>query len=174
MLIFPEVRQTYNYDCGAKVTQAVLAYYGIDIREDIIIKLVGTKRSGTPIKGIIRAFKKHGLKYKVEKSTINKIRKCINKKIPVILVLQAWTDKKNVNWETDWIDGHYVIAIGYDKNRIYFEDPSSVLRTFLTYDELKERWHGIDPESGKKYINYGIIVYGKRNTFSFKKAVRMG
>jgi len=38
ILDFPELRQTFNYDCGAKALQSVLAYYGIDIREEEIIK----------------------------------------------------------------------------------------------------------------------------------------
>lgn len=38
MLNFPELRQTYGYDCGAKATEAVLAYFGMDIREDLIMK----------------------------------------------------------------------------------------------------------------------------------------
>lgn len=173
MLEFPEDRQTYSYDCGAKVTQAVLAYYGIDVREDKIMKLVGTTRAGTAIKGIVKTFHKFGLKCKVSKLNINHIKKSIDKKIPVILVLQAWTEKKKVNWEKDWIDGHYVVAIGYDDKKIYFEDPSSVLRTYLTYEELKKRWHERD-KGGKKYINYGIIAYGKNKKFSFNKKVHMG
>lgn len=172
ILVFPELRQTYNYDCGAKAAHAILAYYGIDVRESEIIKISHTTRAGTPLRGIIKTMKKHGLKCQAGAMTIDKIKKYIDKKIPVLLVLQAWTDKKRINWEKDWIDGHYVVAIGYDRSKIYFEDPSSIMRTYLTNRELIKRWHDVDTD-GKKYINYGLAVYGKKNKFSLKKSIHM-
>jgi len=172
ILEFPELRQTYGYDCGAKSIQAVLAFYGKDVREDKIIKYTGTNKKGTSIKGIIKTAEKHGLKCKAEQMEIKDLKKYINKKIPVIVVLQAWTNKKKVDWINDWIDGHFVVAIGYDSKHIYFEDPSSVLRTYLSYAEFKKRWHDVDTD-GKKYFNYGIIVYGGKCKYKFKKSVHM-
>ena len=172
ILNFPELRQTYNYDCGAKAAEAVLAYYNTDIREGEIMKLAGTTRAGTPIKGIVKVMHKHGLKCKVSKMTIDQVKKHIEMNRPVILVLQAWTNKEKVNWEKDWIDGHYVVAIGYDRKRIYFEDPSSVLRTYLSYKELTKRWHDVDTD-GKRYINFGIVAYGKDHNYTLEKSLHM-
>lgn len=169
---FPNLRQTYSWDCGAKATQSVLAYYGIDVQEQKIMKLAKTDKCGTPITGIKSVLKKYNLKYKEGEITIVDIKKFINKKIPVILLVQAWTNIKNVNWEKDWIDGHYVVAIGYDKNKIYFEDPSSISRTHLTYNELIKRWHDTDCD-GKKYVNYGIAVYGKKPVYDLSKSKHM-
>lgn len=172
MLTFPELRQTYDYDCGPKSVQAVLAYYGIDVREAPIMKLAGTSRSGTPIRGIVRALRKYGLKYKVGKMDIAGIKRELDRNRPVILVLQAWATKEVVNWEKDWIDGHYVVAIGYDARRIFFEDPSSVMRTYLTYDELMARWHDVDTE-GRRYFNYGIVAYGRKPEFDLDRRIHM-
>lgn len=172
MITFPELRQTYNYDCGAKVTQAVLAYYGLDVSEIEIMRLAKTsKKTGTSIKHMLSVFEEYGLKYRVSKLTIKQIKKYLDKKIPVILVLQAWTHKKKINWKKDWVDGHYVVAIGYDSNKIYFEDPASVLRTYLSYKELEKRWHDKDAD-GRKYINCGIAVYGKK-IINPKKTIHM-
>jgi ABC-type bacteriocin/lantibiotic exporter with double-glycine peptidase domain len=66
ILDFPSLAQTYGYDCGANVLRAVLFFYGLDSREDKIIKLAGACRRGTPAKRI----KKLGLKYQAEKMTI--------------------------------------------------------------------------------------------------------
>ena len=173
LLNFPELRQTYEYDCGSKALQAVLEYYGIDVSEGSIMRVAGTSRkSGTPIKGILKVLKKYNLKLKEGQLTITQIKKYLNKKIPVILLLQAWTGKKKINWEKDWSDGHYVVAIGYNKNKFYFADPRSVLRTYLTYKELNKRWH--DKESGETYIHYGISVFGKKPKFNPKKRIHMG
>ena len=37
-IVFPELRQTYTYDCGVSCLQAVLAYYGIQIRESELLE----------------------------------------------------------------------------------------------------------------------------------------
>lgn len=57
-LILPKLRQTYPFDCGAKALQSVLAYYGVFVREDKIIKLAKTNKDGTNIKGLIDVIKK--------------------------------------------------------------------------------------------------------------------
>jgi len=57
MLDFPRLRQVHKYDCGAIVTQAIFEYYGIDVREDRIIKMEKTKKRGTPIGKIIKTLK---------------------------------------------------------------------------------------------------------------------
>jgi len=113
---FPYLRQTYNYDCGDIVLQSVLAYYGIDIREGRIIKWAKTNEySGTSIISIEKIVKKYNLKIVSKAMTINEVKKFIDKKIPVIILLQVWSLKKNVNWEKHWSDGHFVIAIAYGK-----------------------------------------------------------
>jgi len=80
-------------------------------------------------------------------------------------------NKKKINWQNNWSDGHYVVAIGFDKNKIYFADPSSIYKTYLTYKELEERWHDQDIND-KKYINYGIAVMGKSN-YKYSKTIHM-
>jgi ABC-type bacteriocin/lantibiotic exporter with double-glycine peptidase domain len=171
-ITLPQLHQTYCYDCGAKALQAVLVYYGIEIREDNIIKFAGTTKDGTSIQGIIKVATKYGLKTVSRQMTINDIKEYIKKKIPVILVLQAWTKKKKVNWEKDWTDGHYVVAIGYTKDKILFEDPSSFKRTYLEYDELEKRWHDVGTD-GKKYFHYGIAIFGKKPQFNKNEVVHM-
>lgn len=173
LLDFPELRQTYNYDCGATALEAVLAYYGIEVREELILKCAKTtKKYGTSIDGMVNTIKKYGLNCQSEIMTIENLKGCISKKIPVILLLQAWTDKKHINWLSDNSDEHYVVAIGYDKNNIYFEDPYSFRRTFLPYGELQNRWHDID-ENEKRYINHGIAVFGKKPKFNSKDVIHM-
>ena len=171
-IILPQLRQTYGYDCGAKALQSVLVYYGIEVREDHIIKSTGTSKDGTSIRGIINVANKHGLKTDSRQMTIKDLKEYLKKSIPIILVLQAWTEKKKVNWEIDWIDGHYVVAIGFTKDKILFEDPSSFERTYLKYDELEKRWHDVDTD-GKKYFHHGIAIFGKKPQFNRDKVVHM-
>lgn len=157
---FPNLRQAHDFDCGATALQAVLAYYGIDERAGKIMKQVGTTETGTPIEKIKETAKKYGLKTEMAEMKIEDVKKYLGKKIPVILLLQAYGD------------GHYVVAIGCDKNKIYFEDPESIYRTFLTYEELEKRWH--DVIAGKEYVNYGIAIFGKKPAFDNNKTIPMG
>ena len=174
MLDFPRLRQVHKYDCGAIVTQAILEYYGFDVREDKIIKIAKTNRKGTSPKGIIRILRKYKLKPKIHKFTIEQVKKFISRGHPVILLVQAWTDKQKVNWEKDWTDGHYVVAIGYDKKKMYFEDPSSVFKIYLTFEELEKRWHDSDSRiKNKRYVHMGIVFSGKKK-YNSKKVVKMG
>ena len=173
MLSFPEFRQTYEYDCGANAMQSILAYYGFDVAECEIMKLARTKaKTGTPIAGLKKVAKKYNLKYDGKKMTVADLKKYLDRKIPVILLLQAWTKKEKIDWPKWWSENHYVVVIGYDKKKIYFEDPASTLRVSLTSAELEERWHGINPLGSKK-INFGLAVFGKKGDYNLKKLLHM-
>ncbi len=73
LLEFPMFRQASPYDCGVIAAQAVLAYYGINLRADYIIKEAGTSTSGTSVDGIIKyckmlAFNAMGVFLRLKKS----------------------------------------------------------------------------------------------------------
>lgn len=164
MIDFPEFRQTSEYDCGAMALASVLAYYGIDAPESNIIKIAKTvPRRGTPVAGFQKVADKFRLKCSVENMDIRRLKNFIDRSIPVTLRLQAWSGKET-DWKNCWSAGHYVVAIGYDKNHVYFEDPLSIFRTFLTFNELEKRWHDRDLINGDVYKNLGIVVTGKRPT----------
>lgn len=66
--------------------------------------------------------------------------------------------------ETSFSDGHYVVAIGFSKNRIYFSDPSLYKLAYLENDEFVRRWHDI--EGRKKFYQFGLAVFGKEPKFN--------
>lgn len=159
---FPELRQAYEYDCGATALQSVLIYYGFDFSESEIMKMVKTtKKNGTKPENIFQAAKKLGIKAKlISPLSLIDLKAFIDQDIPVIIELQAWS-KKPSDYSTDWTSGHYVVAIGYDRHRVYFEDPAAINRTHLSFKELLLRWHDRD-SSGRKYYNLGIALAGKK------------
>lgn len=172
---FPKMRQAFTYSCGASAMQAVLAYYGFDVREGEIIKILKTSKKGTSIKGFSRAAKKFGLRYREGRLRIRDLRENIDKARPTIIAIQAWKKKKVADWTKEWSSGHFVIPIGYTKKSIFFEDPSCIVRTSLTKNELRARWHDINYTPKKtKLIRWGIVFYGKKPIFHLKKAVPMG
>lgn len=175
ILDFPEFKQIYNYDCGATALLSVLTYFGIEIFEDEIIKIAGTaKHIGTPVPGMLKVLKEKRLRAELKELTIDDLIKSIDENKPVILRIQAWSLKKEdeTEWKKDWKHGHYVVAIGYDDEKIYFEDPWCSERTYLKFDELKDRWHDIDID-GKKYVNCGIVIESQRKTGELDKPIHM-
>lgn len=171
---FPSYRQTFRFDCGAEALHSVLAYYGIDTDEINIIKLAGTNEdTGTPLHGMEKVARHFGLECMFKTMTVEEIRKHIDEGLPVILLLQAWPTRKIKDWRRTWKDGHYVVAIGYDREKIYFDDPGYCMRTFLSNKELMERWHDFDSEEGKKHEDLGIIIKGRTRRYSSKEVVHM-
>lgn len=169
-LDFPELRQVTSYDCGVTSLQQVLIYYGIEKREDELIELLDTKKTsiieyGTKLSKMIEVAKYFGLDAeKLENTNIKKIKSFIDEGVPPILLLQAWRDysKGDLDWNKDFKDGHYVVAVGYNDTCIFFEDPSSVVRTYLTYEELDSRWHDVEDNNKTKNYNVAIIIKGKK------------
>ena len=160
-LAFPELRQTYGYDCGASALQSVLVYYGIEeLREDEIVQLAGTtEKDGTTPTGIMRVLQAFGLEHEAGVLTLADVCTAINYGHPVIMALQAYRDDTRIPYAKCWDDGHWVCAIGYDATRVYFEDPSSYKRTWLGFPQLLERWHDVG-DNGKKLEHWGCIVKG--------------
>lgn len=170
-LIFPELRQTYGYDCGAKALQSVLVYYGIELSEEVVMKSAKTtKRSGTKIKDMLHVLTENGLKYDSKEMSIADLKKYIDRKIPVMILLQAW-HKTDMDYTNKYRIGHWVVAIGYDGEKFLFEDPNAFYRTFLTEKELIGRWRSV--EDGNKVMNHGIAVYGKKPSYEHNKIIHM-
>lgn len=168
ILKFPELRQVYDYDCGPNAMLGILHYYGIDAREDIIIKTAETTKRGTYINGLKKVTRKFNLEYRSGIMTVDDIKKWIDKRVPVIVSIQAWSDDKDTVWGKTWEHGHFVVCIGYSKTRLYFEDPSSGRRTFLTFKQFVERWHDTDV-GRKKLVNWGMAIYRLKNSKKIKK-----
>jgi predicted double-glycine peptidase len=169
---FPDLRQAFEYDCGAKALQAVLAYYGIDESEENIMIAAGTNQKiGTKIEGMTKVIAKYELTHDSKRMTIKDIIDYIDNDIPVLILLQAWNTEAK-DYTDDYDDSHWVVAIGYSENEIYFEDPYTFTTAMLSYDELEKRWHA--KEEGIIIENHGIAVYGKKPYYNSNNIVRMG
>ncbi len=76
--------------------------------------------------------------------TISLLENSLDQKRPVIVLIQAWKDDDDpIPYPSNFDNGHYVVAIGYDRDYIYFEDPwihGSL--TYMSRSDLYDRWHG--------------------------------
>lgn len=175
LLTVPDVRQGTDYSCGASALQAVLAYWGIDVREIALIKALGSDpQNGTRPEAIIQVARNYGLRAEMrEGMEIPELRKAWQNQIPVIVDIQAWPDNPQTRpaWENDWEDGHYVVVIGIDDRNIYVEDPSLLgSRGVIPQPEFLHRWHDYegdppyDPKKDRAYVHLGLFIEGAKRS----------
>jgi predicted double-glycine peptidase len=167
----PRLRQATDYTCGVCALQAVLAYYGDDVREDVLARaLKANTKDGTRYKEIADYSRKHGYTVEIKKEAETKdLEGMLKSGRPAICLIQAWADRKatapkgKVNYSERWQDGHYVVAVGFDKDNFYFMDPSTVgTYTFIKRGDFAERWHDTD---GHERLNHFAMAISKNKPY---------
>lgn len=160
MINMPRGTQSYTYDCGTKVLQLVMAYYGVEIPyRQLLRRAKQHKKYGLPVDDMIGIAKRCGFDVISETDySLKKIKKNISLGEPVIVLLQAWS-KKDMN-EKEWANtddcGHYSIVIGLEEGKVYFNDPLSFYGAWLTEREFENRWHSSDGD------RYAMVILGDK------------
>lgn len=160
ILDFPHSRQSNIYNCGPSAVQTILQYYGIDMREGEIARELGTNTSGTNPNPIEKFLKSKGLKIISNTMNQNDLKKYTDQNYPILILIQAWSEKKKIDYKNDYSSGHYVVVIGYDSSGFIFEDPSlNNTKGHISFNELDSRWHALS-EYNKKIEHWGCVVIG--------------
>lgn len=167
----PDTSQETDTTCGASALLAVCLYYQVGPKkEKLVAKAMHMDmKNGSDPEDILRAAMFIGLHHEsVQPMTIDRLKQFLDQGIPVLIMLQAWSDPL-VDYVNDWDDGHWVVAIGHDKNGIYFEDPSIARRRgFLTYHELNLRWQDVGkdnqpvPQHGLALWKPGVMPFSQK------------
>jgi ABC-type bacteriocin/lantibiotic exporter with double-glycine peptidase domain len=166
----PESAQVRDYTCGAACMQSVAAYFGALEKawgEEELASVMGIASDvGAHPHNIVKGARRFGLQWEEKwPMTDAELLSYLDRGIPVLLMLQAWRtpDRRKrrwAGWLSEWGEGHWVVAIGYDREGVYFEDPVLTgARGFLPYEELFERWHDVGPYWRKPYEKY-MYQYG--------------
>lgn len=169
------MRQATDYTCGVACTESILYYNGIDYREDDLAQaLRATEEDGTRIADIVEFLHRagpgtgywmgqgaefqNGIGAELRTDiTLDDLRVEIDGGHPVICSIQAWSIAESEDYAADWEDGHYVIAVGYDADNVYFMDPSTRGNyTYIANDEFMTRWHDVDAD--RQLQQPGIII----------------
>jgi predicted double-glycine peptidase len=157
-------RQTFDFDCGAKALQTVMAYYGVEMREDELMDELGTDESGTSVTNMTSVAHAKGFQVKAGNGwSLEDVKGLVDGGRPVIVLLQAWAERYMSldDWREDHDDGHYAIVIGHANGIVVFEDPSSFRRTWLTEEEFLARWHDMDKKTREKFEHFGMVLLGR-------------
>ncbi len=170
----PFFRQQTDSTCGVAALQSVLGYYGdIDSAEPAVARELGSDDTGTRYKAMIRYAEARGYRTRVKKDmTVADLEAHIARREPVIVLIQAWPDSP-VDWVTTWDNGHYVVATGFDDDRVYFMDPWVRSRyAYIAKSEFVDRWHDVDGDDGA-LSHFGLIIDRAAGPhFDFDVAIR--
>jgi len=155
----PMTRQSRDYTCGTAALQSVLAYYGEEFRDDELEKkLKSNAKDGTAYLEMVRfALEKSFQVDIIKEMKLERLKSDIERGLPVICLIQAWSEQSSVDYKQDWDDGHYVVAIGFDTNNIYFMDPSTLGNyAYIPIPEFLSRWH--DTDGKERLENFGMVI----------------
>ncbi|MDD1665812.1 MAG: C39 family peptidase [Methanomicrobiales archaeon] len=167
--LLKQTRQATEYSCGASALQSVLSYWGKDVDEEDLMKILGTSPEvGTYPEDIVRVARSLGFEAEVKENlTIDDVEASTKKGIPVIVLGQAWRSRKDSGMYAadDWADGHYFVALAVDRDYVYFEDPFVRMgKGFMPRGEFEDLWHNVmgGDLAKPKQIHVGIFIRGKK------------
>lgn len=164
LLEVPVLRQVTDYSCGASALASALGYYGKEKRESELMKEIGTSpKDGTPFTTMAQAAIKRGLQATVYHGfTVEGLRHILDRRQIAIIDLQAWHGS-STDYRAQWNDGHYVVLIGMDSDRIYFMDPAILGgRGSMSLKDFNDRWHDEDVQGERNY-HTAILLEGVPN-----------
>ena len=156
---FPIRQQKYNYDCANSVFWTILYYFDKKVNYNTTKTLLKTDPiEGTQIHNLEKTLKKFRINFIAENSTIPKLRKYIFNNCPSIVLIQH-RKETNKEWSKTWKNGHYIVILGFYKNKVVFMDPYYGKLRNLTIRDFLKRWH--DKSEDKIYKKYAIICFPK-------------
>lgn len=132
--------------CNMPLSDQCGTYFPLPV---VAARLGTTAEAGTSPDQIMTGFESYGLVATMrERTTLEELRVNLERKIPTMVVIQAWLKTcPPADWSANWEDGHWVIVIGMDDERVYFEDPALLgSRGWLTQAEFLLRWHDYNGE----------------------------
>jgi len=168
--LLTKTRQETEYSCGANALQAVLSYWGRDVEEAELMKLLHTSSEvGTYPEDIARVARALGFEAEVrENLTLDEVKKFTANGAPMIGLAQVWLSQKEsrTSAEEEWDNGHWIVVLGVDEKYVYFQDPyARMSKAFIPRKAFEAHWHqamGGDLTRSPKLIHLGIFIRGKK------------
>jgi len=160
--LLTRTRQGTEYSCGASALQAVLSYWGKEVGEAELMKLLRTTpEEGTYPENIVKGAQSLGFEAELKENlTLDEIGRFTANGDPVIALAQVWSAAE------DWDDGHYIVALGVDRDYVYFQDPYvHMSKAFMPRRTFEEHWHqvmGGDLKKNPKLDHLAIFIRGRK------------
>jgi predicted double-glycine peptidase len=164
------VKQRTDFSCGSAATLALLRYWRWDVYARIeeaalYLPLATTNARGTepqPIAAFLNTVGGIAAEYRHGDVAVADLERAVDAREPPIVDLQAWRDRE-APWRDVWDAGHYVVMVGYDDERLFFMDPSTMTPeayAYLPRSELDERWHDLAGDGDERIEHMAIFARG--------------
>jgi predicted double-glycine peptidase len=166
--LLTRTRQVTEYSCGACALQAVLGYWGRQVDEEELMKLLHTtSEEGTYPEDIVRVARGLGFEAEAQANLLlDDVQKFTANGQPMIALAQVWRSGRNspASVAEDWDSGHYIVILAVDQDYVYFQDPYAHMgKAFIPRKTFVDHWHqvmGGDREKNPKLMQLGIFVRG--------------
>ncbi|MEY4630061.1 MAG: hypothetical protein RIQ81_181 [Pseudomonadota bacterium] len=161
LIHLPITRQATNYTCGAAAVGSLLHWLNpaFDFSEDHLAREMKSDNvHGTTIANIFRYARSLGLVVDWSDGwTLDSLEQSVKAGTPVLVLIQAYRDSPDIDWRTNWDDGHFVVVNGIDHENVYMMDPSARGNyTFIPRSEFMDRWHDVDIHV--KHFQFGMTI----------------
>jgi predicted double-glycine peptidase len=172
----PDTTQQTDYSCGASSLQAIAKYFGVgpDDEQEFVRDIGLDHRVGSHPDQIETTAKRYGLRCRPYPGmSLSELHAELRSGHPVMLMIQAWGRQRigtrmrpRRRYKKWWKDGHWVVAIGFDEEAIFFEDPSlQAVRGYLRNEELETRWHDT-ARHGRHTEHFGLAIWHPKRQIS--------
>jgi uncharacterized protein len=168
--LLKQTRQMTEYSCGASALQSVLSYWGREVEEDVLMKLLGTNSDvGTFPEDMVRGARALGFDAEIkEQASLDELQAYTADGRPVIALAQLWRSEKDTPAaaEDEWDCGHYIVVLSVDRDHVYFQDPYIRMgKGFVPRSTFEAHWHQIMGGSklagSPKLMRVAIFVSGR-------------
>src|SRR6516164_10023078 len=167
--LLARTRQVTEYSCGACALQAVMSYWGKNVDETELMKVLRTtSEEGTYTENIVRGAQALGFEAEArDHLSLDEVVQFTAGGDPMLALVQAWRSEKaaSASAAEEWDNGHYIVVLGLDKDYVYFEDTyARMSKAFMPRDIFLDHWHqvmGGDLKKNPKLMQLGIFVRGK-------------
>ena len=171
VLEVPHVKQSTAYSCGPACATIVLRHYGYKAKEKLMIKRLGASpEDGVPPKDLVRWFRNRRFRIKQHhKANLKTLEAHLTEGWPVIVAYQDHAVRPSeVDYTTSWDHGHYAVVVGFDEEKIYLADPSSLkTKRGLVKEDFLGRWRDIT--TGGTIYHRWMVAIGPRRLGTKRK-----
>jgi len=168
--LLKRTRQTTEYSCGASALMSVLAYWGKDVEEHELMRLMGTsEEEGTYPEKIANAARALGFEAEVRQGlTLDDVAKITANGDPMIALAQVWRGSRSGALGEDFDAGHYISVLGVDAENDYFQDQYvRNCKAFVPRAAFEKHWHHVmggtaGTTRNPMLAHLGIVIRGKQ------------
>lgn len=119
--------QTTDYSCGPASLKMILSYHGLDVSEEILIRLTDANPNGVDVNKLIMVLTQLGFRAEPIEGSYKTLKTYFREKpMPILLHLEK--------------EEHYVVLVGINQKYIYIVDPSIKGIQKIKRGEFVQQW----------------------------------